>query len=145
MACKYNMLIYRLHKLTFSCVYGMQIGLRSTVYQHIFSFPKQALPVQFVWNPESEALFLSFSTVQDNRNWVPDQKKFKQQKKMAMTEPRQYPCPTNYFSGPTGKTKRKVLGQKNEVWPTLDFPPWFSVFIWSMVGYSIISKSRLSS
>lgn len=89
MACKYkgNMLIYRLLKLTFFCVYGMQIGLRSTVYQHIFSFPKQASPVQFVWNPESEALFLSFSTVQDNRNWVPDQKKFKQQKRWQWQNP----------------------------------------------------------
>lgn len=90
------------------------MGLRSSTYNNIFSFPKQASPVQF-FNPESEALFLSFSTVQDNKNWVPDQKKFQAAKKMAMTEPRQYPCPANYFSSPAGKTNGKVLGQKYEV------------------------------
>lgn len=146
MICNYqgNLLIYRFLRLTLSCIHGIQIGLRNNVYQHIFSFPSQASPLQFVWNPESEALFLCFSTVHHNRNWVPDHKNFKQQKD-GNDRTQTIPMSNNYFSSPTGKTKSKVLGQKKEVWTTWDIPPHFSVFIWIMEGYSSISKSRLSS
>lgn len=140
-----NMLIYRLLKLTFSCLYDIWRGLRSSMYQYIFSFLKQASPNQFIWNPESETLFLSFFPLYKTTDTGFQTRKISSSKKDGNDRIQTIPMSNKLFFSPTRKTNRKIPCQKCEVWPIWDFPPGISVFIWSMVGYSIISKSKLSS
>lgn len=121
------------------------MGLRSSTYNNIFSFPKQASPVQFFLIQSLRPSSSLFPLYKTTKTGFQTRKNFKQQKRWQWQNPDNIHVQQIIFRVQREKLMGRLLARSMKFDLHWISPRWFYIFIWSVMRYSIISKSRLGS